>query len=112
MGERKSTNEVRHPQDATVGHDLDPNADGDLTRVVNVENSEALVIGTTSQDGEALSVSLRWIAEDPDTDQFVTWLTSYANLNGRDAAEEIADQYPSIMITLGTNNSLQIEVEQ
>lgn len=46
------------------------------------------------------------------TDQFTEWLASYAKLNGKDAAEEVADQYPEVMVSYGTNNSVQIEVDQ
>jgi len=82
MSDRKTTNEVRHPQDATVGHDLDPNADGDLTRVVNVENSEALVIGVLSQDGNGVSVSVRWVDGRETLNPFVTESATNIGLSG------------------------------
>jgi len=48
-----------------------------------------------------------WTTE---SDTFEDWLANYAQLNGREAAEDIADDYP-VRITRTTDDTLYIEVQ-
>jgi len=77
-----TTNQVRHPQSRDAGHDLDPNADGDLVRHLNVANAQALVISVTSEDNENLSVSVRWMYDENNNNQFVSESASDIALSG------------------------------
>jgi len=77
-----STNQVEHPQDDTVGHDLDPNADGDLVRTITVANAQALLIALSSQDGEPISVSLEWVNNTDATATFVSESAADLDLSG------------------------------
>jgi hypothetical protein len=80
MGE--TTNQVRHPQDQTVGHDLDPNVDGDLVRHVRVAHAQALVIAVSSQDSQNLSVSVRWIDSETNDNLFTSESATDLALSG------------------------------
>lgn len=57
----KTTNQTQHPVEQVVGHDLDPNADGDLVLDgLNVAQTQALVVAVQTQDGQTASVSVDW----------------------------------------------------
>lgn len=45
-----------------------------------------------------------------DTDQFMTWLRNYAQLNGQQAAEEVADAYP--VSVYASTEGIQIELAE
>jgi len=53
-----------------VGHDLDPNADGDLTITSEVSRTQALIISANSTDANAWSASVRWV--DDNDSEFVS----------------------------------------
>lgn len=46
----------------------------------------------------------------PDVDEWVSWLTDYGQLNGPDAAREMADEYP--VETFGSGDGIQIEIPE
>lgn len=46
-----------------------------------------------------------------DSDQWLEWMSSYVQLNGRDEAEVVADQYPA-QIFLGTDEKLHVELTE
>lgn len=49
-----------------------------------------------------------WTTE---TETWLDWMSSYLQLNGRDEAEAVVDDYPA-RITLGTNDKLRIELTE
>ena len=57
----ETTNQSQHPVDRTAGHDLDPDADGDLVLDgLRVAQTQALVVAIQTQDGESASVTVDW----------------------------------------------------
>jgi hypothetical protein len=77
-----TTNQSTHPESETLGHDLDPNADGDLVITAQVDVTQALVIAVNSTDNENVSVSVRWVASSDATDEFVFESETDTELNG------------------------------
>jgi hypothetical protein len=56
------TNQTHHPQRSATGHDLDPNADGDLVLDgLSVAAAQAVVIAVNSVDNNSLSVNVEWV---------------------------------------------------
>jgi len=76
-----TTDQSNHPQDKTVGHDLDPNADGDLVVHVRVAVTQALIIAGNSTDGNNWSASVRWIDTEGNDNEFVNESKSDTELN-------------------------------
>lgn len=58
------------PDSATIGHDLDPNADGDLVVTVEVPHMQNLLLAANSTDGKTWSASIRWI-DNPTDDNLI-----------------------------------------
>jgi hypothetical protein len=58
------------PDDTTIGHDLDPNADGDLVVTVEVPHMQALLLAANSTSGKTWSASIRWI-DNPTDDNLI-----------------------------------------
>lgn len=46
-----------------------------------------------------------------DADTWLDWMSSYIQLNGREEAEAVADQYPA-RITLGSDDTLYVELSE
>lgn len=46
-----------------------------------------------------------------DTDEWLEWMNNFAQLNGYDATEEVAERYPAA-VTWGTDGKVRIEVKQ
>jgi len=60
--------DAAYPDDRTEGHDLDPNADGDLViGPRKLENTQAVLIAANSVDNENWSASVRWTNADGTT---------------------------------------------
>lgn len=77
----RTTNQSHHPQRAVTGHDLDPNADGDLVLSgLSVAATQAVVISVNSVDDNALSVSVDWV--DGSGNVFTTESASDIDLSG------------------------------
>jgi len=60
MGD-STTNLTKFPKESIVGHDLDPDVDGDIQRDINVGLAQAVVIAIRSIDGNEASVSIDWV---------------------------------------------------
>lgn len=57
----ETTNQSQHPVASVAGHDLDPNADGDLVLDgLRVAQTQALVVAIQTQDAETASASVEW----------------------------------------------------
>jgi hypothetical protein len=78
----QTTNQSQHPQSETVGHDLDPNADGDLTITANVAATQALVVAANSTDDQPLSVSVRWVDSSAGANEFLAESAADIGLDG------------------------------
>jgi len=80
-----TTPDAQYPDDdhggtnRATGHDLDPNADGDLVLTVSVGRTQALVIGGNSTDSNTWSASVRWV--DEDDNEFVSEANTDTELN-------------------------------
>jgi hypothetical protein len=77
-----TTNQSQHPAREVTGHNLDPDADGDLVITGNVAVTQALVVAANSVDDEALSVSVRWVSDSSGTDEFLTESATDIGLSG------------------------------
>jgi len=58
---RQTTNQTKFPKESVIEHDLDPDADGDLVRDINVGLAQAVAIALRSLDGNEASVSIDWL---------------------------------------------------
>lgn len=65
-----TTPDAHYPDRQVSGHDLDPNADGDLTiGPVDVRNTQAVLIAANSTDDTNWSASVEWVDDDGNTIQ-------------------------------------------
>jgi len=67
------------PSEVVTNHDLDPNADGDVTVKERVDRSQAVVIAANSKDGNNWSASVEW--QDNDGNVFQTQSKSDIDLS-------------------------------
>lgn len=79
-----TTDQTQFPERRASGHDLDPNADGDLTiSNISVGMSQALVVAANSVDSEDWSASVDWVDTDGTTyqtqDKAATGLSSVSD---------------------------------
>jgi len=112
-----TTDKSQHPQKSSVGHDLDPNADGDLVLSnLNVAVSQAVVIAANSQDSEAFSVSVEWV--DGSGNTFTTESAADIDLSGvTDDHARLFRKGPQVSVTFtsdaagGTQNRINAFVD-
>lgn len=64
-----TTPDAHYPNQLETGHNLDPNAQGDLTLEGTVENTQAVLIAANSVDDQNWSASVEWVDEDGNTIQ-------------------------------------------
>lgn len=112
-----TTNQSQHPQEAVTGHDLDPNADGDLVLSgLRCAVSQAVVIAANSQDSQAFSVSVDW--EDGTGNVFTSESATDIGLSGvTDDYARLFRKGPTVTVTVtsdagaGTQNRINAFVD-
>lgn len=112
-----TTPDAHYPGRVVTGHDLDPNAQGDLTiGPVRVENTQAVLIAANSTDNTNWSASVDW--EDADGNVIQTESATDIALSGVDNDNaRLTRKGPRVEVTFtsdaaaGTANTLNAYVD-
>lgn len=107
---------AQFPNRKVVGHDLDPNADGDLTVTGACAATEAVILAATSTDNNTWSASLDFV--DGEGNVFQSLTASDLSLSSvTEGSTTITRNAPKVNVTLtseetaGTQNRVNVYVD-
>jgi len=105
-----TTADAAYPDDNTDGHDLDPNADGDLTiGPRKLEHTQAVFIAANSQDDENWSASVRWTNAGGTTVYQTESATDIALSGVNDDSARLTRKGPYVEVTLTSDAAAGIQ---